>query len=69
MPYSRADQLLYEEQCGQGTVEYVYLSGSLLATRSNGAATCQYSDTPGNPLAALNAAGWCDWFQVLLERC
>ncbi|MBO9748786.1 hypothetical protein J7431_16420 [Xanthomonas phaseoli pv. dieffenbachiae] len=55
--YGKAGQLLYEERRGQGAVEYIYLSGSLLATRSNGAVTYRHTDALGSPVATTNAAG------------
>ncbi|WP_240308161.1 Ig-like domain-containing protein, partial [Xanthomonas vasicola] len=55
--YSTSGQLLYEERRGQGTIEYVYLAGSLLATRTNGTVTYQHTDALGSPVATTNAAG------------
>nr|WP_313905082.1 RHS repeat-associated core domain-containing protein [Xanthomonas prunicola] len=55
--YNKSGQLLYEERRGQGTMEYVYLAGSLLATRSNGTVTYQHTDALGSPVATTNAAG------------
>ncbi|MCS3746398.1 RHS repeat-associated protein [Xanthomonas arboricola] len=55
--YSQAGQLLYAEVRGKGNTEYVYLNGSLLATRNAGAIKFQHTDALGSPIAVTDAAG------------
>ncbi|MFC6840110.1 hypothetical protein [Xanthomonas theicola] len=52
--YTRAGQLLYEERRGRGHAEYLYLAGSLLATRSNG--NVDRPDFRRHSVAALRVA-------------
>lgn len=55
--YSQAGQLLYAEVRGKGNTEYVYLNGSLLATRNAGAIKFQHTDALGSPIAVTDTAG------------
>ncbi|WP_031340037.1 RHS repeat-associated core domain-containing protein, partial [Xanthomonas maliensis] len=55
--YSHAGQLLYKEASDKGNSEYIYLNGSLLATRNAGAITFQHTDALGSPIAVTNPAG------------
>ncbi|WP_151421700.1 RHS repeat-associated core domain-containing protein [Xanthomonas citri] len=54
--YTQAGQLFYTEASGKGGVEYVYLNGSLLATRNAGAIKFQHTDALGSPIAVTDAA-------------
>ncbi|WOP57600.1 RHS repeat-associated core domain-containing protein [Xanthomonas euvesicatoria] len=55
--YSHAGQLFYTEASGKGNMEYVYLNGSLLATRNAGTIKFQHTDALGSPIAVTDAAG------------
>ncbi len=55
--YTQAGQLFYTEASGKGGVEYVYLNGSLLATRNAGAIKFQHTDALGSPIAVTDTAG------------
>ncbi|MBN6149308.1 wall-associated protein [Xanthomonas sp. AmX2] len=55
--YTQGGQLLYEERRNRGGFEYVYLGGSLLATRNNGTTSYQHTDALGSPVAVTNTAG------------
>ncbi|WAT15827.1 RHS repeat domain-containing protein [Xanthomonas fragariae] len=55
--YTQAGQLFYTEASGKGGVEYIYLNGSLLATRNAGAIKFQHTDALGSPIAVTDAAG------------
>ncbi|WP_161795371.1 Ig-like domain-containing protein [Xanthomonas sp. MUS 060] len=55
--YDKAGQLLHEERRGRGVAEYVYLAGSLLATRLDGVVTYQHTDALGSPVATTDGAG------------
>jgi RHS repeat-associated protein len=55
--YSQSGQLMYQEQTGRGSLEHVYLGGSLIATRENGGVKYQHTDALGSPVAVTNAAG------------
>ncbi|WP_234349362.1 RHS repeat-associated core domain-containing protein, partial [Xanthomonas citri] len=55
--YTQAGQLFYTEASGKGNTEYVYLNGSLLATRNAGTIKFQHTDALGSPIAVTDAAG------------
>lgn len=55
--YTQAGQLFYTEASGKGNMEYVYLNGSLLATRNAGTIKFQHTDALGSPIAVTDAAG------------
>ncbi|WP_274396955.1 RHS repeat domain-containing protein [Xanthomonas cucurbitae] len=55
--YTQTGQLFYAETSSKGNTEYVYLNGSLLATRNAGAIKFQHTDALGSPIAVTNAAG------------
>ncbi|MBV6860060.1 wall-associated protein, partial [Xanthomonas campestris pv. zingibericola] len=55
--YSNAGQLFYTEASGKGNMEYVYLNGSLLATRNSGTIKFQHTDALGSPIAVTDTAG------------
>ncbi|MEB1609816.1 RHS repeat-associated core domain-containing protein [Xanthomonas campestris pv. campestris] len=55
--YTQAGQLFYTEASGKGGVEYLYLNGSLLATRNAGAIKFQHTDALGSPIAVTDTAG------------
>ncbi|MBV6784848.1 RHS repeat-associated core domain-containing protein [Xanthomonas campestris pv. uppalii] len=55
--YTQAGQLFYTEASGKGNTEYVYLNGSLLATRNSGTIKFQYTDALGSPIAVTDTAG------------
>ncbi|MBB3823460.1 RHS repeat-associated protein [Xanthomonas arboricola] len=55
--YSQAGQLIYAEVRGKGNTEYVYLNGSLLATRNAGAIKFQHTDALGSPIAVTDTGG------------
>jgi RHS repeat-associated protein len=56
--YSQSGQLVYQEDSTQGSSEHIYLAGSLIATRINGAAIkYQHTDALGSPVAVTNEAG------------
>ncbi|WP_153064973.1 RHS repeat domain-containing protein [Xanthomonas arboricola] len=54
--YTQAGQLFYSDASGKGGTEYVYLNGSLLATRNAGAIKFQHTDALGSPIAVTDAA-------------
>ncbi|QBG91778.1 RHS repeat-associated core domain-containing protein [Xanthomonas oryzae] len=55
--YTQAGQLFYTEASGKGNMEYVYLNGSLLATRNSGTIKFQHTDALGSPIAVTDTAG------------
>ncbi|WP_343231458.1 RHS repeat-associated core domain-containing protein [Xanthomonas euvesicatoria] len=55
--YTQAGQLFYTEASGKGNTEYVYLNGSLLATRNSGTIKFQHTDALGSPIAVTDTAG------------
>ncbi len=55
--YTQAGQLFYTEASGKGNMEYVYLNGSLLATRNSGTIRFQHTDALGSPIAVTDTAG------------
>lgn len=55
--YTQAGQLFYTEASGKGNTEYVYLNGSLLATRNAGTIKFQHTDALGSPIAVTDTAG------------
>lgn len=55
--YSRAGQLLYYEQSGQGNYELIYLTGRLLASRNKAGISYQHTDALGSPIAETSIAG------------
>ncbi|MBB4130001.1 RHS repeat-associated core domain-containing protein [Xanthomonas sp. 3075] len=55
--YTHTGQLFYTDASGKAATEYVYLNGSLLATRSAGAIKFQHTDALGSPIAVTDTAG------------
>ncbi|RXD41301.1 hypothetical protein EIJ57_20935 [Xanthomonas perforans] len=55
--YTQAGQLFYTEASGKGNMEYIYLNGSLLATRNSGTIKFQHTDALGSPIAVTDTAG------------
>nr|WP_155617039.1 RHS repeat-associated core domain-containing protein [Xanthomonas translucens] len=55
--YTQTGQLFYTDASGKAATEYIYLNGSLLATRSAGAIKFQHTDALGSPIAVTDAAG------------
>ncbi|WP_234349364.1 RHS repeat-associated core domain-containing protein, partial [Xanthomonas citri] len=55
--YIHAGQLFYTEASGKGNMEYVYLNGSLLATRNSGTIKFQHTDALGSPIAVTDTSG------------
>jgi RHS repeat-associated protein len=55
--YSQSGQLMYQEGSPEGASEHIYLAGSLIATRNNGASKYQHTDALGSPVAVTNEAG------------
>lgn len=55
--YTQAGQLFYTEASGKGNTEYVYLNGSLLASRNSGTIKFQHTDALGSPIAVTDTAG------------
>jgi RHS repeat-associated protein len=55
--YSQSGQLMYQEGSPEGASEHIYLAGSLIATRNNGASKYQHTDALGSPVAVTNEVG------------
>lgn len=55
--YSQAGQLVYQEQIGKPNSEYIYLAGSLVATRESGVPKYNHTDALGSPLSGVGKVG------------